>query len=328
MCILIKQPLGHVFSEAELADFYSFNPDGVGVMWAENGTINICKVVPNNIQDVKDFYSQHVAGKACTLHFRWTTHGDTDLLNCHPYEVFGEADGYPIYLMHNGQLATGNAEDKSKSDTYLYIQNIIRPALKADPTQFMAEWFKTLIEDHIGFGNKFVMMDAYGNTVTFNESSGITIGEVFYSNTYAWTAPKPNYVAPKYPASHGNSWANNGYMPRSTWEHEDDYSGYTLANPAVPPVPVVDKETQEAWEYAHRMQSLFQDLSWFIAYASIAAHEIKEYYLNVGDYAAMLIEYDIEDGNYTEKDVIEMFSSSHEPEDFIEKDARLAVGML
>jgi predicted glutamine amidotransferase len=55
------------------------------------------------------------------IHFRWTTHGKTDMLNCHPYDVI---PGF-IAMMHNGVLHTGNAADKNKSDTWHFIQGLL-----------------------------------------------------------------------------------------------------------------------------------------------------------------------------------------------------------
>ena len=39
MCILIQQPKGHTFSNFWLKDFYKGNADGIGVMYAENGSL-------------------------------------------------------------------------------------------------------------------------------------------------------------------------------------------------------------------------------------------------------------------------------------------------
>lgn len=189
MCLLVDQKEGTVIEDSWIHDFYRHNADGVGVMWAEGGVIHIVKQLPATKEDLVKFFREHIDGKECAWHLRMRTHGDTDLDNCHPYQVFSEADGYPIYLMHNGVLHTGNKKDITKSDTWHFINDIIRPALLADPTQFMSEWFKTLIEEFIGANNKFVMMDAYGNSVTFNRSSGVTWRECWFSNTYAWSAP-------------------------------------------------------------------------------------------------------------------------------------------
>lgn len=311
MCLLLKQPAGHVFTEVELADFYSYNPDGIGVMWATDNTINVVKLVPKNLQDIIEFYKENAAGKECSIHFRWRTHGDTDLENCHPYQVFGEDDGYPLFLMHNGVLHTGNAWDTTKSDTWHFIENIIKPALKSDPTQFMSEWFQTLIEGFIGDNNKFVMMDAYGNTVTFNEASGVVVGEVWYSNTYAWTAPmKPVF---------------------KRWHHDaEDYKyPYDKYTPAAfdeaprPSLAAYDDDDYEAHEFAYDFFDALNYMEMDSAYAELSIDAITNYYLDYTTSAIRTLK-DLEMGLISETEVFEMFSL---PPQNLYADEHLQVGM-
>lgn len=311
MCLLLKQPAGHVFTDIELADFYSYNPDGIGVMSATGNTISVVKLVPKNLQDIKDFYKEHAAGKECVLHFRWTTHGDTDLINCHPYQVFGEEDGYPLFLMHNGVLATGNANDITKSDTWHFIEDIIKPALKQDPTQFMSEWFKTLIERYIGNNNKFVMMDYHGNTVTFNEASGIDVVEVWYSNTYAWSAPnKHAYKSWSYdPDDYKYTPAAFAEVPRTSttaYDYSDDY-----------------EEDGEAYEYAYDFFDALNYMDMTSAYEALTSKQIADYFLDYPTSAIRTLN-DLEMGLLTETDLFEMFSL---PTHKLYADDHLQVGM-
>lgn len=300
MCLLLNIPANHIFSDAELADFYNYNPDGIGVMWSENNIINTVKLVPKTLQDIKDFYNQYVIGKACSVHFRWRTHGDTDLANCHPYQVFGEEDGYPLYLMHNGVLATGNANDTSKSDTWHFIEDIIKPALQADPTQFMAPWFQTLIESFIGKSNKFVMMDAYGNAVTFNESSGVYVGEVWYSNTYAWSAPKPSYTSWK------SSWR---YDDEDVWGTYPYNTTKKLVSGNVAEVEdedYADDEDYEANQYAFAFFDALDLMDMQAAYSALEPEDVKNYYLDYMDSAVATLD-DLENGFLTQAEVFHMF---------------------
>jgi hypothetical protein len=113
------------------------------------------------------------------------THGEIDLENCHPYEVVpGE-----IALMHNGILRTGNDADKTKSDTWHFIQDYLRPLLERDPELMYQEAFQKMLEDFIGSSNKFVLLDRFGGMVEVNYSSGYTWRGMWMSNLYAWSAP-------------------------------------------------------------------------------------------------------------------------------------------
>lgn len=335
MCLLINQKAGHVFSDDWLADFYSHNPDGIGVMWAADNVINIAKTVPNTLEDLIEFYQTHIAGKECSLHFRWRTHGDTDLTNCHPYEVLTEEDGYPIYLMHNGVLSTGNRDDTTKSDTWHYIKNLIRPALINHPAGFIEPWFKTFIEDHIGVSNKFVMMDAYGNTVTFNESAGVEWEGNWMSNTYAWDAFKAGAKKPAY--------VYGGYQGYRTADPWDSYLGYEKTGIGNVPAVIPEKKPEplkavatsyehaDAWDYADLFLETCMDLGMDYAYTNLPLFTIKAFYIN--DRHAALDYLDrLERGEVTEAEVMMQFMDTDEDdllgaEGFVVTEGHLAVGM-
>ena len=191
MCLLINQPAAAPVLPAHwLTDFFNHNGDGVGVMYCENGSLVTEKILPASAADFIGFYEQHIAGKQCAFHLRMRTHGATDFENCHPYTVLTRAEhGIDLALMHNGILSTGNAADISKSDTWHYIADYLRPMLANNPDFFTHPAFSALIGDHIGSSNKFILMDNKGRTVTINESAGVYWGGVWLSNTYAWAAP-------------------------------------------------------------------------------------------------------------------------------------------
>jgi hypothetical protein len=160
-------------------------------MFSHHGELIIKKMIPNTAQEFIDFYRENIAGRDCAFHLRMRTHGDIDLLNCHPYEVLNKAQhGLDIWLMHNGILSTGNKADVTKSDTWHYINDYLKPMLAGNPDFAFHPSFKALIEDHIGVSNKFVIMDNEGRQTVINQSSGVYWGGLWLSNTYAWTSSK------------------------------------------------------------------------------------------------------------------------------------------
>ena len=160
-------------------------------MFAHHGELIIKKIIPNTAQEFIDFYRENISGRDCAFHLRMRTHGDIDLLNCHPYEILNKAQhGLDLWLMHNGVLSTGNRADITKSDTWHYIQDYLKPMLSGNPDFAFHPSFKALIEDHIGGSNKFVIMDNEGRQTVINQSSGVYWGGLWLSNTYAWTSSK------------------------------------------------------------------------------------------------------------------------------------------
>lgn len=185
MCLLVKQPATTAFTADFIEDVYQKNSDGFGVMYAEDGKVHVYKCLPRTAQEMVDFYVKHAEGRDCIWHARMQTHGDIDIDNCHPYKVTDD-----IYLAHNGVLSCGNASDKTKSDTWHFIRNIMRPALTADPDLMLDPQWQAFIGNMIGTGNKFGLVRADGEMVVINEKSGVEFVGAWLSNTYAWSTYK------------------------------------------------------------------------------------------------------------------------------------------
>lgn len=190
MCLLVTQKsTSPALSDEWLKDFYSYNSDGVGVMYAESDTLVIEKILPKNEKAFIKFYRKHIQGRDCAFHLRMRTHGNIDLENCHPYMVLNMQDhGMDLWLMHNGILTTGNSSDTSKSDTWHYINDYLRPMLIDNPEFAFHPSFAEIVGKHIGTSNKFVLMDNQGRQVVINESAGVYWGGLWLSNEYAWSA--------------------------------------------------------------------------------------------------------------------------------------------
>lgn len=229
MCLLVTQSADTVFDDDFLKGVYNLNSDGIGVMFAAEGSLNIMRCVPVTESDFIDFFRRNIQGRDCAWHARMRTHGDIDLDNCHPYQVLSAEDGYPLYLAHNGILSTGNDADKSKSDTWHYIQDYLRPMLLKNPEFFMTAAFRQIIASHIGFGNKFVLMDAYGNTVTINRLAGVTHNGAWLSNTYAWDTTgtahdRPTYKSGSYARGYSNTYGYGGNFYDDDENEEDAWN--------------------------------------------------------------------------------------------------------
>lgn len=190
MCLLVTQSkFSPALYDEWLADFYSYNQDGIGVMYSENDTLIIEKALPANAEAFISFYRTHIQGRDCAFHLRMRTHGNIDLDNCHPYEVLNRKDhGLDLWLMHNGVLSSGNSADVTKSDTWHYIRDVLRPML-ADNAEFVHHpSFAEIVGKHIGDGNKFVLCDNTGRMVTINKDAGVYWAGLWLSNEYAWSA--------------------------------------------------------------------------------------------------------------------------------------------
>jgi len=220
MCLLVQQTAASNFSDEFLADVYTKNQDGLGVMYAEGGKLHVFKALPANSQDFIDFYRKHAEGKDCVWHARMQTHGDIDFDNCHPYKVTDD-----VWLAHNGILSTGNNADKSKSDTWHFIHNFIRPALIGNPELLTDENWQKFVGEIIGRSNKFALVRADGAVVVINAQAGVNYENAWLSNTYAWSYYK---FSGHRSGGYTNMYSGyGGYRSRFEDEdYEDYYSSY------------------------------------------------------------------------------------------------------
>jgi hypothetical protein len=187
MCILIHHRPETQFSVEHLADFYSKNSDGFGAIINKGNEIEVVKTL-GTLADIQQLYEEKILGREAIIHFRMQTHGDIDMTNCHPYQVTED-----IWMAHNGILSTGNSADTTKSDTWHYIQDFLRPLLSKNPELIHEPAFLKVIGDHIGSSNKFGFMDAQGRVAIVNKQSGVEHLDAWLSNTYAWSPSKWGY---------------------------------------------------------------------------------------------------------------------------------------
>jgi predicted glutamine amidotransferase len=170
-------------------DVWVKNNDGWGVMWRrEDGTVKTKKGL-----DFKDFWSLYRGlekfNVECMIHFRMRTNGDVNLDMCHPYHVFDD-----IYMMHNGIVDYPYHVSNDKSDTWAFIDQMIKPMLELSKNPYETirdPAFMILVEQYIGSTNKLVFVDKYGFNI-FNEKAftKTTFG-MNVSNTYAYTLHNP-----------------------------------------------------------------------------------------------------------------------------------------
>lgn len=190
MCLLIHQPRGVTFSRADIADFAKRNPDGFGVAYGDGKRLHLLRLV-GSLSEIQDAYTRHAAGRECVIHFRMTTHGETNADNAHPYPITPD-----IALAHNGMLAIGNPHDESMSDTWHLVEFFIRPIAQTDPDLLFNPVWGEMLGRLIGSGNKLAIAHRDGRVAIINKAAGTTHKGAWLSNTYAWSAPRPDFRTP------------------------------------------------------------------------------------------------------------------------------------
>lgn len=229
MCLIISGKASQVRStlldtHGLLNDIYTSNPDGIGFMYGSTSGLKVVKSLPKTLGDAFALIRRMPHDdRDIAIHFRWTTHGHTDLLNCHPYDV---VPGF-VAMMHNGVLHTGNNADKSKSDTWHFIRDYLASAVRAAPNLVHDKGFLDMVGEFID-NNRFVFMDGEGKMSIVNRDQGVEHDGMWFSNTYAW---KPSRLIPNYQSSYkygGKTYRSyaNGYGIDED-EYDDHYGSWT-----------------------------------------------------------------------------------------------------
>lgn len=216
MCLLVHHKPDTEFTLEHLRDFFNKNSDGFGALVNQGGGVKVIKTV-GNLDEIHELYNNEIKGHEAVIHFRMKTHGDIDLFNCHPYQVTQD-----LWMAHNGILSTGNTADISKSDTWHYIENYLKPLLARDPQLIHEPAFQKLIESHIGYTNKFGFMDGSGKVIIINRQAGVEHFGAWLSNTYAWTPGKWGYYS-----SYSGGYTNNYASAQAADRYNKYYAPYT-----------------------------------------------------------------------------------------------------
>ena len=200
MCLIIHKPDGAEVPKWVIDSAKEYNSDGVGLM-GQGDTNRWLKIKTNKIYDKTNKL------KTSALHFRWATHGATNIENCHPFKLAGGQH----HLMHNGIFSDykpTKGRKSTDSDTALFVKEYCDPELEDTGTIDLHSLEKEII------GNAVAIMHP-SNRITRHGSGWLEYDGCHYSNEYAWDCPttwrpekydcdtwRDNYEATEYTNSH------------------------------------------------------------------------------------------------------------------------------
>ena len=164
MCIVIVKTEKTDIPKKQLKESFDNNRDGSGYLFAMNGNLTIKKgfFVFNDFYDNYSRDMEKFNNPVSIIHFRITTHGLTNKLNCHPFLVNDE-----IGFAHNGMIDFVD-NHKKKSDTMMFRNDILRNM----PSKWIFnDSVLKLMEESIGT-SKLAFLDRNGNYRIVNEGLG------------------------------------------------------------------------------------------------------------------------------------------------------------
>ena len=207
MCIAIVKTKDGKITDQQLRNCFQNNPHGAGIAYSKDYQLYIVKGIFDEDAFINAYHeAEKIADGAMLVHCRIATSGKTDFDNCHPHVVHNTC-----VMIHNGVLKYPVPKDSPKSDTVLFVENVLRPL----PEDFMFdEAIMNLITLAIGHDNKFCFLHANGAFSIANESAGEWKDGVWFSND-------------SYEDYSAWSYYGNGYYDSYDWkDYYKDYKDY------------------------------------------------------------------------------------------------------
>lgn len=175
MCVALYAPAkGKLISLTDFKLMRSDNPDGMGMMWSENGKLHIVRRRRRLGRFWQQYRSLHEQGKDVVVHFRLATHGTTGVENVHPVQVNEQ-----LAFVHNGVLF-GYSDADERSDTRQFSDTVLR--------HLPSDWYKRNDSwewvSYLTTGSRLIFLDAEGVVKIMHEKMGDWIGGNWYSNTW------------------------------------------------------------------------------------------------------------------------------------------------
>lgn len=213
MCLAIYKPAKtKPDRDAYKSGFYS-NDHGAGFAAAVDGGI----VVGKGFFKFDKFWAafEPYADQAALVHFRFATHGKRNEDNCHPFMV---ADN--LAMIHNGVLNIDTSDDDTRSDTWHYVEKVLRPL-----HELTSEFYRDPAVAYLGScaikGSKFAFLRADGDFAIWNEDDGI------------WEKDGHWYSNSGYKTSIVRAYRGSGFSGSITnrYDEDDDYF-YSRSVPA------------------------------------------------------------------------------------------------
>ena len=221
MCIIAAKPAGIEMPHRDtIRNMWDANPDGAGLMYVENGKVQIEKGFMKYKSFVKalDRLEKKVDTKKTpiVMHFRIMTHGGVNPECTHPFPITDSIGALKkirtssdIGVAHNG-IITSVAPRKGISDTMEYIATQLAPLKRALPKFYENKDARLLIQNAIE--SRMAFLTDKGKIYTIGDF--FTDKGILYSNT-SYKGRTFRYSA----------WGCYGLGE----DYEDDWNGY---NPA------------------------------------------------------------------------------------------------
>jgi hypothetical protein len=246
MCLIIRHATTNPITPADVDDVYWHNRDGYGAIWRRaDGTVAGHRYLPTTAAEAVRAYAETQRRAAAdgavevAHHWRMATHGAVTLANAHPFAL-----GRYAALLHNGVAPGWGSRDQSDTGAIAAaLADVVRGMSPTDAARYLrsdvvTDWLRGEI------GASRVVIATVDGLHTLDDGSGVEHADRWYSNTYAWSAPR---------ALSRDTWA--GWSGR--WTDDRDDAGDVVG--AVEPGDMWDGLANAADQLADMLEAVGDD---------------------------------------------------------------------
>lgn len=209
MCLIIQRKPNFEISYPKFEAAVLNNPDGYGLSFPDDKGLTVLRsAIKPDPEKLYRLINEELFDKELMIHLRYTTVGDTNLRNSHPFPILEKkTDGVDLRMAHNGTLSKFRTRaSKGESDTRCFVREFVRPLFKRlvrgyDTTDILNDKFvKELLEDQLTKSSVLTFLDSEGNSLICNPTGNGGKEEEgwYYSNTYSFNK---DHRFPKKPAT-------------------------------------------------------------------------------------------------------------------------------
>lgn len=197
MCLIIQREPHFEIPYKKFETSILNNPDGYGLSFPDDKGLEVFRTAEK--PDPEKLYrmvNEELIDKHLMLHLRYTTAGETNLRNTHPFPILERnVDGIDLRMAHNGTLYPYKTKAmKGESDTRCFVRTYVRPLFKRlikgmDAADILLDPFvKELLEGQLSTSSVLTFIDGDGNKLNCNPTGNGGKQEEgwYYSNVYSF----------------------------------------------------------------------------------------------------------------------------------------------
>jgi len=218
MCIILTcEPFARPDFEVVEDCFYA-NPDGGGLMWCEDGRVQIAKGFADS-QSLFDAIESAPIESRLVIHMRIATSGGIGIGTCHPFPICDRLEALhapnvecDAALAHNGVIAGMPTNNELEiSDTISFVQLVVNGLYSNKGiTKGVCRKIKRCAP-----GNRFAIMTSDGTVYRLGKGWETVTKGIYASNSsWAWSSASwGNYET----SSGNNGWSEWSYQSNDSW---------------------------------------------------------------------------------------------------------------